>query len=201
MLVDKDTCPRPEKHPGLQVRNENNFHVPLRISFLLVRFDFWDELYFSVMTNFCLCPQDGHGDFYESPQQDSWSFPADFRPGRDLHLQSHWLAAVPSGTEYSLCFPLQLSYYITQSLWSFPLCQRVHPLVNFIHTPTPNTNHLSSLFYLPHLLWSLSKRGHKGKDELDFIFYQIFCTGHATLISTTLSGSGQLPEAGCVLCI
>lgn len=69
--------------------------------------------------------------------------------------------------------------------------------------PHTHTKHQSSQFsvYLPHLVWSLSKRGHKGKDELDFIFYQIFCTGHATLISTTLSGSGQLPEAGCVLCI
>lgn len=24
VLMDKDTCPRPEKHPGLQVRNHNN---------------------------------------------------------------------------------------------------------------------------------------------------------------------------------
>ncbi len=46
MLVDKDTCPRPEKQPGLQVGNDSNM-----ISFLLFKFDTRDEWYFPFVTN------------------------------------------------------------------------------------------------------------------------------------------------------
>lgn len=51
MLVDKDTSPRPEKQPGLQVRKENNFCVLRSLSFF-IRFDTADEWCFSFMPNF-----------------------------------------------------------------------------------------------------------------------------------------------------
>lgn len=121
ILMDKDTCPRPEKQPGLQVRNKNNFLVPTPSFYISqIWHQRWVLFFFPSLPSLCLYPLDGHGDVHESPKQDSWSFPADLWPGWYLYLQPFRLDAVPSGTECSLNVSTelqQLFHHIPRSLW------------------------------------------------------------------------------------